>query len=629
MTIIRNRYLLPALAAAIALAIALLLGTGGAMAQNTTPPAPTAEPTTAPTATPTPATLQAPTVSVARNGSVTWSFTVPSGSTFQTTIVSWEPSDNSGSRQQQTFTDSSTTTYQITGLTLNKEYRITVAVTVQNGEGETSTAQSQATLTISGTPEAPGNVSVVKHSDAGQTPHMDISWSEPTDDGGYAISGYDIDISSDSKATWTRIATNTTSQSNSYHISGIQTHISYYARVRAVNSIGQSEWAVAGPLAIHLAPTAPLAVEPTFNGCTAGPACSVTVTWQAPTSGGTPESYDMRFSSEGLDDLEITGLAPDSTSYTVTLNSYGNYKVEMRSVNHSGTSAWSDHTVFTVADPPGKIGVITATRGDTTLNMSWTVPNNGGSPILSYDIQCKTSKFNNSWLNCWSNITPSGDEGSVFSTTATSINNLISYTVRVRVQNVVAWSEWSDAVTAPPPSAPTQVGGINAVRSDGALTISWSAATGATAYDLRLKESNGSIWVQTKDDISGTTATLTSIDNDKAYIVSIRPENFVGDGTWLDSAVIPVPSTPANPTNVSGTRAGNDINVSWSAVQYATGYDVRYSTDNGQTWTVDITNTSGTSATLKNIPSSTQTKVSVRAKNVHKNSSWVDSATIP
>ena len=490
-----------------------------------------------PTATPTPPPpLAAPTVSVTRAGLVSWSFTVPSGASFQNTVLKW---GETGSEQEE-ISDVNTLSYQLTGLAESTQYKVRVTITVtRNGDEES--ASTEVTFTTNGVPDAPGSVTVSRHQEnADAMAHLDISWTEP-DDGGSAISGYDIGVSTDSKSTWTRIATNTLNQSNSYHVNNITPHLEYYVRVRVVNSKGQSAWAEAGPLSIHSAPLAPIEPEATLADCDSddGLVCRVAFTWKAPTTGSAPEKYDVKIAlTNGQGDtIEVYDLPSTTTSHSFRLSSYGDYEAKVRSKNHVGTSDWSAGALVTVSDPPAAVSTITASRSDGTLILSWKVPWNGGSSILSYQAQCRTTDTT-TWSDCASNITASGDEGSTFSTTMMNVVNSKAYVVRVRVQNVVAYSAWTQSGTIAKAGPPTQVGTISATREAGTIIVSWGAAATATAYDLRLKESNGSIWLQTKNDISGTAATFSNVTDSTAYIVSIRPENVFGNGTWLDSGVI-------------------------------------------------------------------------------------------
>lgn len=70
---------------------------------------------------------------------------------------------------------------------------------------------------------------------------IDLSWSAPSD-GGSAITGYDVEYSTDD-STWYSLVTDTTDLTASYGVAdGATTATTYYFRVRANNSIGSGDW---------------------------------------------------------------------------------------------------------------------------------------------------------------------------------------------------------------------------------------------------------------------------------------------------------------------------------------------------------------------------------------------------
>lgn len=69
---------------------------------------------------------------------------------------------------------------------------------------------------------------------------ISLSWNTPTDNGGPAISGYQIERSTDSGATWSAIAPNTGNTDTTYVDSGLASGTTYTYQVSAINSIGTS-----------------------------------------------------------------------------------------------------------------------------------------------------------------------------------------------------------------------------------------------------------------------------------------------------------------------------------------------------------------------------------------------------
>ena len=67
---------------------------------------------------------------------------------------------------------------------------------------------------------------------------IDLTWSAPASDGGAAVSGYRIEVSTDTKATWTDLEANTSSTGTAYSHSGLTAGVYRHYRVSAINSEG-------------------------------------------------------------------------------------------------------------------------------------------------------------------------------------------------------------------------------------------------------------------------------------------------------------------------------------------------------------------------------------------------------
>jgi hypothetical protein len=127
--------------------------------------------------------------------------------------------------------------------------------------------------------------------------------------------------------------------------------------------------------------------------------------------------------------------------------------------------------------------------------------------------------------------------------------------------------------------------------------------------------------------ISGTTATITGLTSGKLYYVWVRAINDAGIGEYSTRGS----GTPeyslsmgANTATVTGIAAS--LEVVWTAVDGATGYDVYYNTAN--TAPTETTNGSGnvtitgTVATITGLGNGTTYYVWVRAKNASTTGAW-------
>ncbi|NVN89636.1 MAG: fibronectin type III domain-containing protein [Desulfuromonadales bacterium] len=143
--------------------------------------------------------------------------------------------------------------------------------------------------------------------------------------------------------------------------------------------------------------------------------------------------------------------------------------------------------------------------------------------------------------------------------------------------------------------APVAPATVAAVGGSGQVTLTWSAVTGATSYNLYYATSPG---------VSKTTGTKianavspyvhTGLAAGTTYYYMVTGVNSVGESaaspeaSATTAAAQPVPTAPAAPTNVLATGGTNQVTLSWAAVSGATSYNVYYSTTTG------VTKTNGT-----------------------------------
>ncbi|HJU14661.1 MAG TPA: spherulation-specific family 4 protein [Candidatus Nitrosotalea sp.] len=85
-------------------------------------------------------------------------------------------------------------------------------------------------------PSAPTGLSA----SAASTSQINLSWTAPSNNGGSAITGYEIDRSSGGSSTWSTAVANTGSSSTKFSDIGLTSGTVYSYRVSAINSVGTS-----------------------------------------------------------------------------------------------------------------------------------------------------------------------------------------------------------------------------------------------------------------------------------------------------------------------------------------------------------------------------------------------------
>jgi len=235
---------------------------------------------------------------------------------------------------------------------------------------------------------------------------------------------------------------------------------------------------------------------------------------------------------------------------------------------------------------PSVPGKPTATLSVTTITVSWSAV----SGATAYNVVCSTGG-----LAAQNDLTGTT---AIFTGTAGT-----TYAFTVAAKNAggtSAASTASDNVTLTPatPGKPT------ATASATTITVSWSAVSGATAYNVVC--STGGLADQ--NDLIGTTATYTGTAG-TTYAFTVAAKNAGGTSaasTASDNVVL----TPAVPSAPTATASGTTITVSWSAVAGATAYNVVCSKGG----LADKNNLTGTSTTFTGTAGTTYA-FTVAAKN--------------
>ena len=295
-------------------------------------------------------------------------------------------------------------------------------------------------------------------------------------------------------------------------------------------------------------------------------------------------------------------------------------------------------TVTDVDEPPGQPAApsVSATAGSTTsLDVTWTAPTNTGPAIASYDLQYRAGTSGN-FTNGPQNVT--GTSAAIGSLMAST-----SYEVQVRATNAEGDGDWSVAGTGrttatTAPGAPT---GLTATASGStAIDLSWSApgSTGGSAitgYKIEVSPNGTSGWTDQAADTNSTATTYAhtglAAGDTRHYRVSAINTNGTGDPSNVDSATTDaVPGAVSDVVVVPVPRITDSLTVSWSAPDNAgkpalTGYDVRYRSSGGGSWTTVSEDATSTSLIIGGLRDDFY-DVQVRALNADNSGPWSSTA---
>jgi predicted phage tail protein len=212
----------------------------------------------------------------------------------------------------------------------------------------------------------------------------------------------------------------------------------YHLRVRATNTAGMS--AASNELRVRVGPV-PLAAPGAPSGLIAAAAGSnITLSWTAPTTGGTPSAYRIEAGSgPGQANLADVWAGGAATTFHAGGVSDGQYYLRVRATNSGGTSGPSNEAIMMVgcvAAPASPTGFAITRQNGGTVTFGWNAAT-GGPTTYVLEAGNATGSANLANVNL----------GSPATTYTAGGVGAGTYYVRIRAKNACGTSGVSNEVT--------------------------------------------------------------------------------------------------------------------------------------------------------------------------------------
>jgi fibronectin type 3 domain-containing protein len=291
-----------------------------------------------------------------------------------------------------------------------------------------------------------------------------------------------------------------------------------------------------------------------------------------------------------------------------------------------GAAAAGITNVVTPVLPAIPGGLSATVTSATSISLAWSA----ATSATGYHVYRASSP--NLALSAMTKLNATPQAGTSFADSGLSAAT--TYYYLVVASNAVGSSATSTAVSAntSPPAAPTGLSATNA--GSGSINLNWTAASGATDYDVyRSTSANQALASMTK--LTATPITALAYSNTGLPAATLYYYKVVainGAGSTASSEVSSASSAPASPTGVTATATGTTtISVTWSVVTGASTYDVYRSGTAGQAIAsmskITTTPTAGTTWSDSGLTASTPYYYKVVANNVAGSSSASNEAT--
>ncbi len=252
----------------------------------------------------------------------------------------------------------------------------------------------------------------------------------------------------------------------------------------------------------------------------------------------------------------------------------GAYTIDLGVFNSSWSQDYYWNTDATIAvtsgssPPPAPTG-LTAAGGNAQVTLSWTA----SSGATSYNVYRGTTAGGESTTAIATGVTAT-------SYVNTGLTNGTIYYYKVAAVNAGVTSALSaEASATPQVSAPLAPTGLTATAGNASVTLSWTASSGATSYNIyRGTTAGGESTTAIASGITTISYSDTGLTNGTTYYYKLAAVNARGTGALsAEVSATPqagAPPAPPAPTRLTATAGNTSVALSWAPSTGATSYNI-------------------------------------------------------
>lgn len=485
------------------------------------------------------------------------------------------------------------------------------------GEKRTTTCTYEVLPPVLSIPSVPTDLVISEITSSS----FNLNWIAPVDNGGSPITNYSVELSTDSGNSWANAKADvspSTQLVSQLKLPGV----TYMVRIASVNSVGLSDYLFGSVTTLLAAPSAPtgLVLKSVTNS-------TATLGWAAPANNG--GSVVINYVVEISSDAGLSwSVVPHSTTTTLgivvsSLVPAKAYLFRVSAVTSFGVGLQTGTLSVTtpgIPTPNAPIDFKVNSVKTTGAAIAWKAPaSQAGVKISDYLVDL--SLDGQTWIPVIKKVSPS---------TSLSISSLLvatNYQVRVLAvaNSGVSGYLYGSFTTLPTvPSAPILMSSSS--NSDYSFVLKWVPGfNGGSQITNYLVEINGGgySWATVAHEIStNQSIEIGGLLPATKYSVRIKAVNGVGISKVSPTLnITTLPTTPGIPSMLALKSLTSKVAViTWKAGATGgakiTDYQIRYSSDQGQTWITLVKPVStATSLSIKELRAKTSYWFVVAAKN--------------